>query len=275
MRWMPDWAAKPAFAAAPALMLSMLIAQAAPPPSPEFEQDEGYRIAVTQYEASTEIDYEEAEATHEVAMTCLVHQPERLDVVCLLEQLTVVEAIDDEGDDIYLPPRRRSGSGSEEYVAFAEGMTSVELKSAELERPAYTIERMQLVTQAVIAHERGEFELRAIVTDDPLDTPYATTVRLSEMKIGRDHVAELVIEYDREDDPGRPLPEAIYALDEDGNVLGGGRWTEGSEIFAPDGKFEAEFFVSDDADVTTLRLVFLTEYEVVPMQFEVEEVFQH
>ncbi|XAM00511.1 hypothetical protein OT109_03790 [Phycisphaeraceae bacterium D3-23] len=261
-----------------AAMLACLLTPvfADPPPPPEIEQDDGYLVTITNYEASTEIDYEEGDATHEVELNCRVLQPERLDVVCLLEQLTVGEAIDDEGDDIYLPPRRRRGSSDDrKYVAFAEGLVEIELKSAELERPAYTIERMELITEAVIAEERGEFELRAIVMDDELETPFDTTVRLSEMKIGRDHVAEVVIEFERETDPGRPLPEAIFALDEDGNVLGGGRWTEGTNIFAGEGTFEAEFLVTDDADVTTLRLVFLTEYEVVPMHFDVEGVFQH
>ncbi|MEM9414403.1 MAG: hypothetical protein AAGA29_02855 [Planctomycetota bacterium] len=258
----------------PACILAPVLA--APPESPEIEQEDDYRITITEYEASTEIDYEAGDVTHEVELRCRVVQPDRLDVVCLLEQLTVVEAIDDEGDDIYLPPRRRrGGSGDLEYIAFAEGWVELELKAAELERPAYTVDRLGLVTEAVIAEDRGEFEMPAIVMDDELDTPFATTVRLSEMKIGQDHVAEIVIEFERETDPGRPLPEAIYALDEDGNVLGGGRWTEGSNIFAGEGTFEAEFLVADDADVTSLRLVFLTEYELVPMQFEVEEIFQH
>ena len=243
---------------------------------PEFEHEDGYVYRVTSYEASTEIDYEEGDKTHEVRLTCHVEPPEREDVVCLLEVLSVVEAEDDEGDDIYQPSRRnRSVSDSDRtYVAFTEGVAEIELKDAEMSRPAYTIQRLLVTTEAVVAEERGEFELRAIVSDDALETPFDTSVRLSEMKIGRDHVAEITIEFERETTPGAPLPEAIYALDEDGNVLGGGRWTEGVNIFSDTGEFEAEFLVTDDADVTTLRLVFLTEYEVKPLTFEITGVFQ-
>lgn len=243
---------------------------------PEFEHEDGYLYRVASYQSSSEIDYEEGDKKHEVRLTCIVQPPEREDVVCLLEVLSVEKAEDDEGDDIYLPSRRnRSVRDSDRtYIAFMEDEAEIELKDAELSRPAYTIERLLVTTEAVVAEERGEFELRAIVSDDELETPFDTSVRLSEMKIGRDHMAEITIEFERETTPGAPLPEAVYALDEDGNVLGGGRWTEGVNIFSDTGEFEAEFLVTDDADVTTLRLVFLTEYEVKPLTFEITGVFQ-
>lgn len=250
-------------------------AVAGPDDPPEFEQEEGYTLTVLTYRAGTDIDYDSAEVTHEVELTCRVSAPDRLDVVCLRQVLTVVEAEDDEGDDIYLPPTRRGrGSTDADYVAFEDGVVELELKSAELSRSAFTIQRLVVETEAVIAEERDEFEMPAIVMDDDLETPFDTSVRISEMKIGRDHEANITIEFDRETEPGRPLPEAVYALDEDGNVLGGGRWTTGTDIFSGRGEFEAEFLVADDADVTTLRLVFLTEYALEPVTFEVVEIFQ-
>jgi len=267
----------PRFLTAAVLPLGLLTALSAAPDRPrDFENDDDFVCWVTEFSASSELDYTENDHTHEVEMTCLIRLPEGEDVVCVLEQLSVASVEDDEGDDIYLPPRRGRSQRDDErtYVAFVQGVAEVELKSAQLSRPAYTVEEMVIATEVIVAEERGDFELRAIVSDDELDTPYQTSVRLSEMKIGRDHVAEIVIEYDRENTPGAPLPEAVYALDEDGQVLGGGRWTEGVNIFSETGEFEAEFLVTDDADVTTLRLVFLTEYEVVPQTFEITDVFQ-
>jgi hypothetical protein len=245
---------------------------AGPEAPPVFEHEDGYRVTVMTYESRTEIDYEEREATYEVEFTCRFEAPEDLDIVCLLEELEIVEAIDDERDDINLPDSDRDDD--RKYVAFQLGLAVVELKAKELTRPAYTVQRMTVLSEGIIARERREYDLPAIVTDDAIETPYDTMLRLSEMKIGRDHMAEVVIEYERETAPGSPLPEAIYAVDEDGNILGGGRWNDAAELFAAEGTFEAEFLVTDDADVAALRLVFLTEYEVVPIEVELTGVFQ-
>lgn len=259
------------------LPLGLLTALVAAPHEPrEFENDDDFICRVTEYSATTEIEYEENETKHEVEMTCIIKSPEGEDVVCVLEQLSIVSTVDDEGDDIYLPPRRGRAlrTNDRTFLAFIDGEAEVELKGAELSRSAYTLEEMVLTTEVIVAEDRGEFEMRAIVSDDEMETPFDTSVRLSEMRIGRDHKAEIVIEFDRENEPDSPLPEAVYALDEDGKVLGGGRWIEGVNIFSETGEFQAEFFVVDDADVTTLRLVFLTRYEVVEQTFEITDVFQ-
>lgn len=264
----------PALAATLTLAVGLSVGFAGPDDQPVFEHEDGYIVTVLAYEANTEVDYEEREATYEVEFTCRFEAPEDLDVVCLLEELEIAEAIDDERDDINRPDQDRDRDDQRKYVAFNLGMAVVELKAKELTRPAYTVQRMTVITEAIVARERREFDLPAIVTDDPISTPYDTELRLSEMKIGRDHMAEVVIEFERETAPDSALPEAIYALDEDGNVLGGGRWNDAAEIFGAEGTFEAEFLVTDDADVAALRLVFLTEYEVVPLEIEMTGVFQ-
>lgn len=241
---------------------------------PEFENEDGYTLTVLKYEASTEIDYEDGDASFDVEFSCRLAAPEGLDVVCVFEELTLSEAIDDRRDDIHIDPDDRDDPEDMRFVAFLEGIAGAELKRSDLTRPAYTVQRMVVVAEAIVARERRQFDLPAIVTNDSLDTPYDTQVRLSEMKIGRNHEAEVVIEYDREDGPGSPLPEAIYALDERGNVLGGGRWTNSTRLLAAEGKFEAEFYVEEGADVASLRLVFLTDYEIGPVEFVITGIFQ-
>lgn len=272
---------RPLLALLPAAVLGLSVASLVAAPGDEdgpiiHEHEDGYTYQVVTYEASSEIDFDENDAEHAVEMTLRVSAPAGLDAVCLRLEPPVEGAYDQAGENLYLPPRRRGPEDLEdiEYIAFVNGRTVIEVKDTALSRPAYTVQRMVVAGEAVLAEERGEFEMSAIVTDDELETPFNASVRLSEMKIGRDHMAELVIEFDREPGQDAPMPEAVFALDQAGNVLGGGPWTEGTSIFAGRGKFEAEFLVTDDADVTALRLVFLTEYRVVPVELEVTGVFQ-
>jgi len=241
---------------------------------PSVENREDYTLAVLSYHADTEIDYDENEVEHSVEMGFRVTAPEGVDAVCVREFLVAVEAIDDEDDDILVIDRRRQNN-EKQYVAFSEDEVEASLKTIQLSRPAFTLESLVLAAEVVVARDRDTFEMPAVVMDDARETGYDTAVRISEMKIGRDRTVDITIEYNRDTDDGAPLPEAVYALDDDGNILGGGRWEAGNNIFGGEGEFQAEFEVGNNADVATLRIVFLTDYDVVEMQFEITGVFQH
>ena len=250
---------------------------------PQFENDD-YILAVAGYVSSSEVNLSDPdESEHELDMGMIFIPPEDVDVVGVLKVFGVIEAIDDERDDIYQPSRR--GRSDDEYVGVPPQLprslqedqprlAGVELKDVLFDRSPTTIRSLVVETLAVVAEEHESIEIPAIVTDAVVETGAEVTIRLSEMKISRDHEAEIILEFDREAGIGPPLIEAVYALDEDGDVIGGGRWTGGAEIFESQGEFKTEFMIFEDADVVSLRIVIVTEYQVEPVRFEITEIFE-
>jgi hypothetical protein len=198
-----------------------------------------------------------------------------LDVVGFTKQLKVARAEGTGGISILKPDK---ASGDATWKGGYSGMNltgaEVELKDVDLAANAHTLEAMVVIGQAVIARQRVPKLFDAIVTEDKTRVISGVNLRLSAMKISDKRDVELEIQYDRPAGLSGPILEAVYAVDAQGNELGGGRWDKSPDIFASSIKFKYKFPMESRAKIDQLKLVFVTVFDVKPYAFTISDVFQ-
>lgn len=257
------------------------------PDCPVWTNDADFGFGVLAYEATTEIEFDRNEGPqHALEMEGYIAPDDDADVVCVTEVLTVVSAEDDQREELYRPGRVRSrGIESVQFSPVLDNfyfdeagqpmtLALVEIDETPLRRSAYTIREFEIKTRAIFAQERAVVRIPAIVTDNVTETDYDLKFRLSSMKINRNNQAEAVVEVERAGGEGKPILDALYAVDNRGNRIGGGRWVKPAAIFAREVNFEVEFVIDDSADVDHLELVVVTEYETRDVVFTVTDLFQ-
>jgi hypothetical protein len=198
-----------------------------------------------------------------------------LDVVGFTKVLKAVRAKGAGGSSI-LKPVKASGDGT--WKGGYSGMhltgAEIELKDVELAANAHTLDEMVVIGQAVIARQRVPKLFDAIVTEDKTRIISGVNLRLSAMKISDKRDVELEIQYDRPAGLSGPILEAVYAVDAQGNELGGGRWDKSPDIFASRIKFKYKFPMQSRAKIDQLKLVFVTVFDIKPYAYTISDVFQ-
>ncbi len=94
------------------------------------------------------------------------------------------------------------------------------------------------------------------------------------MKINRNRLAEVEIEYSRSADETGAFLESVYAVDASGQLLGGGRWSKANRIFSNSGKFKTEFVIPPNSTIKSIKCIFVTKFNLKPLEFTIDKVFQ-
>ncbi len=236
-------------------------------------------ISIQEFKASAELEFVGKKPKNEytVEFKSLIGLPSKLDLVCVTDELKIASAIDDKKKSL-MPTRslRRSSSRSsnDDFNAFHGGSADSELKAAELAANPYRVKEMVISATAILARKRAEVIIDATVEEDFDAIGHSMRVRLSSMKIDRSRVAEISLDYKRPKGRIAPFLEAVYALDANGNELGGGRWSKGMGIFSDSMQFKGEFAIARTANIDKFKLIILTEYEIYPLEFTIKDVFQ-
>ncbi len=251
---------------------------------PTFRDRDGYALAVTEYESASEADLlDDDPPEHTLGLTGVLQAPEDVDVLCFRTTLLADAAENEDGDDLLLQGRNRK---AEEYAAVLPHkeltgrrgeplqLAEAELASVELDRPAYEVEMLELQASAVVVEERESEELPAIVADRFIDIGHGTKARVKSMEIGKRGIMTVKLDIERSGGTTGPVIDSLYALNADGDAIGGGRWTNELDLFADGYEVELAFALNAERKIDALRIVLATEYEVVPVKFEVEGLFQ-
>ena len=197
------------------------------------------------------------------------------DVIAFTEDLVPARATSDQGASILVSEKSSSKSAWEgKFRAMKDYGAEVELKDAKLTSNPYRLKDLVVMGQALIAQQRETKTLDAIVEEDKVPVVAGISLRLSSMKISNRREVDLDIEYRRREGLGAPVLEAVYAIDSQGNTLGGGVWDKAESIFASEIKFKSKFTIPSRAKIDKLKLVFVTVYEMKPYAFIVDGVFQ-
>lgn len=198
-----------------------------------------------------------------------------LDIIAFTESLTPVRALGNQGTSILLPGKYSNDSAWKgEFSAMKILGAEVELKDVKLTSNPYRLKEMVVMGHAVIAQQRATKILEAIVEEDKMPVVAGISLRLSSMKISSSREVQLDIEYERTEGPSGPILAAVYAIDAQGNELGGGVWDKSEGIFASNIKFKGKFPIPTRSKIDKLKLIFVTVYELKPYAFIVKDVFQ-
>ena len=251
---------------------------------PIIESRDGYTLSLTEIESTSKqnlVDNEPAE--HEVTLAGWLRGPKDADVLCFSAALQAVSAEDDRGKELLLPNRRR---GQAQYAAVLPHpkycnrkgepilLSSAELGRVALSRPGYEVKRLTVQATAVVVREKQSSELPAIVADRYTDVGHGHQVQVASMQVDKRGVMTLKLNVRREGGDRTPVIESLYALNDKGEVIGGGRWTNQLDLFG--GKYDVEMVFPLNAEKTAakLRLDFATDYDVKTLEFKLDRPFQ-
>jgi len=139
-------------------------------------------------------------------------------------------------------------------------------EAANVDCLAFTINVLQAQTRKLVDRE-------PLVSEEYTEVVNGLFVRISNLSLKSNREFTVVLNYKRSSKGlDAPFFEGVQVLDVNGEVIGGGRWTYGNPIDL-EGKFTAKFkLVSPDMH-HRIRLVIVTEANVIPVQFQLRTIF--
>ena len=248
------------------------------------EDDDGYGLAVFEYEASTDANLlRKKDIKHEIELKALLRPSEDDDVIGFRTALEPKKAENEDGDNIIADPgkgRRDLHSAVYPRQDYPDRkgkpieMAYVELTPCELEQPAAYIEELEVHALAVVAEERETEEFPAVVADRFFDVGHNVSIQVTAMEVKAKGVMTVKLDVKRSGGKRDTIVDSLYALNEDGDVIGGGRWINELDIFAKHCEYEMLLILQDEVTITNFQVVLATEYEIVPVPIVIEKLYQ-
>jgi len=244
----------------------------------------GYALAVTEYSTATDASFQNNEpAEHTLSLEALVRPEEDADVLCFATTLVATSARGDRRKELLLPGRAERGKEFKAVLPMPAyktrrgepiALSAAELSKVELSRPAYEVRTLTCEIDAVLVERRDSETVPAIVADRYIELGHDTRVKVAAMEVNNKGIMTIKMNVKRP--PGRrgAVVDSVYALDDDGDAVGGGRWQNELDLFADAYDVELEFPLEGKPTIPSLRIVLATEYEVKPVRFEIEGLFQ-
>jgi len=231
----------------------------------------GYEPTLVEMESRVEVEGKVA-AEHTVEMEGQVLAVESEDAVGVVDELEVVAAEDEDGESILgQVKRRRSSSRDPDVNAFHALRAASEVDTVELTANPYRIASLRAKATVLFAEDRETIKVSSTPSEDFTDAPGGVRLRVRALRIDRGN-ARIEVVFERTAGLGKPFIEAVAALDRDGEVLGGGRWTEGSP-FGDKGDIEAVFSLKGSG-IAELEVTVVTEHEVRDIELDARHIFQ-
>lgn len=222
--------------------------------------------------ANSEVDFsDDAKSKYYLALQGSVEAPPKLDVVALWKQVMIVSMTDDANHPVQTKPMRVFG---DRHNAIHFGVGQVELPRTQLPIDATRIRAITFGTQVVVAEERTTTEIPAAVMEDfkPIGSDIEVRITSLRMSTGRELTVQLNFRRAGKGISGAFI-ERIFALDPRGEVLGGGRWTDGDPLGAK-GTWTAKFKLAGDQVHQSFRVDIVTKSSTHKVAFDVEGIFK-
>ncbi len=239
-----------------------------------FKTLEGYELTLGEMETRSEVDLaDERKSEYSVELIGTIKAPEKVDAVGVLEEFRVKSVYDNDKKDLF-GRRRQAPRYSDDYNAFHDRIAPVEVEKTEIVRDAWTIQRMELATQVILAEKRSEHVLPAVVMEDYKQIAPGLKVRITSLRMSDDRKLTVRGSYKRiAEGPHKPFVEALYCLNDDKEVLGGGRWTKGDPT-GSSGSLTWSFQLRRRQVHRDIRVVMVTECETQELRFNLKDIFQ-
>ena len=103
-------------------------------------------------------------------------------------------------------------------------MAYVELSQCELDAPGAHVEDLELNAFAVVAEDRESEEFPAVVADRFQDVGHNVAIQVTSMEVKAKGLMIVKLDVKRSGGKSDTIVDSLYALNEDGDVIGGGPW---------------------------------------------------
>lgn len=240
---------------------------------PGFKADK-YTLTLAKLKATSDVNLaDETGSKFSVSLDGALETPADVDAVATRKRLSIVSITDDGGGDM-TPRANVPASSFNAYNSIQQQIGQVELPKTDIQRDATRIGKMVLETDVVVARKRAEVKLPAVVMEDFKDVGNGVSIRISRLQMSQNRQLIVTLNYKRLDaGTTAPFIEQVFAVDPQGNELGGGRWTEG-DPFAKVGLFTASFSLGGTQVHQSFRVVIVTDSEACRLSFEVKDIFK-
>ncbi len=253
---------------------------------PTYRDRDGFGLGITTYSLQTEANLLDGEAPeHAIELAGLLQAPKGEDVLCFSTTMVVKSAEDAKGRDLLLPQRKRNSDKS--YLALVPSLTYKdkrgdplklclsELDSIALNRPGTEVDELVVAATALIVKKRQTEEIPAEVTGRYVGIGLGTSVQVSSIEADKKRVMTVKLTVKHAGTKDLPVIEAVYALDQRGKKLGGGRWANELELFSKRYEVELVFpLTGDEKSIAQFEIVLATKYEVQEIEFTIEDLFK-
>ena len=247
-------------------------------PIGEHFRDGEYCLTVTGVKSEADANLAvPAESEYKISIDGLIAPPQDVDAVCAASECTIATAVDADGKERLKPKPRRSysSSASPDYNAVLGGLAAVKVDKAELLATPFSLDRMGLTNEVIIAKKREDKKLPAVVMEDFAKLANGVQVRVTSLNMSARRKFTVSVAYKRPaaGTQGAFL-ESIFVIDRDGKEIGGGRWTRGGGPFGSTGNFIGEYDLDSAQVHDSFRFVVVTSSEKKPVRFDVKDVFR-
>ena len=173
-----------------------------------YDEDEDYGLAIIEYKSTTSAKLIKGDGrAYEVEFDAFILAPEKADVIGFRSEMLARSAKDDRRKELLIPDRKRK---ADEYVAVLAHpdytdrrrdplmLAKIELPTAELKRPGYEVDELEVEAYAVVVEDRESEEIDAIVDDQFVDLGNDMRVRVTAIEIkGRKGVMSIKLDVKR------------------------------------------------------------------------------
>ena len=247
--------------------------------APVFNSQE-CKLIIQRMELKSDMKFSESPpATHSVEFEGVVKTPVKLDVVAIRKIMKIKQTVNKQGKTIKAldkikSPNSKYKSGTYTYVEEKTRLAEAEIKRLELRSNPYTIKSMDVETTLVVARKRGSAELPATISSSFKTVAKGLKLKVTALTSKRNNVLKVTADYERSaSGPQIAFLDTVHCLKEDGKPICGGRINDGDPM-GEKGKLDCEFTLPDISAIKTLKFGFVTESQLVPVIFQLEDVFQ-
>ena len=233
-------------------------------------KNQGFTLIWGKVKSSSDVDLaDDSKSKYTVSMEGSLEAPADLDAVAVCKRFRIRSVADQQGADMGAK-LETTPSGHVAYAALHSQVAQVELPRTDLRRDAAIIGGMGLDTDIIVASQRQEVKIPAVVMEDFKEVSAGLSLRVRSLQMSAARELSVSLDYKRTaDGTAGTFIEKIYALDPDGKDLGGGRWTDG-DPFGQTGAFTAKFHLAGTQVHQLFRLVLVTQNQVRPLAFDLK-----
>lgn len=248
------------------------------------EKNEGYGLVIYEYQAKTEAEMQKKnEIEHEIEFLAYLRPSEDDDVIGFRTKLQPRAAKTSDGEDIYAGDGKGKKNEYSAMLARPEyrdrksnplEMAYVELAECLLDGPGAFVDELELDALAIVAEDREMEDFPAVVADRFVDVGHGIEIQVTAMEVKAKGLMTVILDVKRSGGKGSTIVDSLYALNKDGDVIGGGRWINELDIFAKNCKYEMALLLENEVTAAAFRVVLATEYEIVPVPIVVQKLYQ-
>lgn len=228
------------------------------------------RLYITKVEVTSRREHTDDTASkHYFGFDAILKPGDAQQVVAVSRDLKALRVYDFNGNELTPPPERGRAFAQdrpiEDFAAVVGDQAETNLPKLQLIKVPWAMRSLDVEAVLLWAKERSEHELPAAVMEEYTDAG-GVELRIERLTMSGDRKLSVSMQYRRSGGTSGPFVEAIYALDEQGHALGGGRWTDGSPL-KDKSKLTFEFELDTTQFHKAFRVVICADYEPRPVGF--------